>query len=196
MTRCTCLTQKGDQCKKDAIQGSSMCSIHSKKCGTALPVGASGKKVATVSKKAPAKKTVAKKAPAKRKTGKTAKKAPAKKVAAKKAAAKKSPVRPMNLPESERIYLDLVRLGKVSAPKKTAYKKLQALKSIEDVEMSGDTTIHFVIHKDLPGDNETGELEQAERDIGKVLKGIPHMLDIDDYDEERLRWDGRIIFKK
>lgn len=31
MTRCTCKTLKGDQCKKDAVAGSKTCAIH-KKC--------------------------------------------------------------------------------------------------------------------------------------------------------------------
>jgi hypothetical protein len=34
MARCTCKTSKGDQCKKDAVEGSKYCSIHKKRCVT------------------------------------------------------------------------------------------------------------------------------------------------------------------
>lgn len=36
MTRCTCKTQKGEQCKKDAVAGTKTCVIH-KKCKSVMP---------------------------------------------------------------------------------------------------------------------------------------------------------------
>lgn len=80
MTRCVCRTLKGDQCKKDAIAGKTMCGIHEKKC---VSLDLSKKKIAT--KKVTAKKVSAKKVTAK----KVAAKKPVKKVTIKKVAAKK-----------------------------------------------------------------------------------------------------------
>lgn len=67
MTRCICKTLKGDQCKKVAVEGKTMCNIHVKKCGSSvLPEKkVSNKKVTkkTVEKKVVSVKKAVKKVP-------------------------------------------------------------------------------------------------------------------------------------
>ena len=65
MTRCTCKTQKGEQCKKDAVAGTKTCTIH-KKCKSVMPKAkksAAVKKVSFATKKAAPKRVVAKARP-------------------------------------------------------------------------------------------------------------------------------------
>ncbi len=180
MTRCEAKTLKGVQCKNPALEGSSRCKTHSKKIVVA-------------------------KAPKKIAKGKT-KKVVAKKAAKAKAAVKLSKIAlgiekniqaGYVMPESDLDYYNLEKSGKLTADQIRVFQKLKTLKSIDTVEFNKKgTVITFVIDRDtdLSDYNDELEVERAEKDIAKVLKGVPSRVKISSFDEEHLRWDGKISF--
>lgn len=180
MTRCTCKTLKGDQCKKDALAGKTMCSIHAKKCASA-----------TAASKVPAKKVI-KKSPVRKAPKVATKKAPVKKVT------KKAPVKKVAkvliLPESATLYEKLLKVGKIDAVKKRVYEQMLKSTFIDDVEFDKSGHIDFVINK-YYGSGDEDELELAHNELAKILKGVPHTLS-EEYDEERLRWNMRLTILK
>ena len=190
MTRCEAKTLKGVQCKNPALEGSSRCKTHSKK----IVVAKAPKKIA----KGKTKKAVAKKA--------VAKKVVAKKVAKAKAAVKLSKIAlgiekniqaGYVMPESDLDYYNLEKSGKLTADQIRVFQKLKTLKSIDTVEFNKKgTVVTFVIDRDtdLSDYNDELEVERAEKDIAKVLKGVPSRVKISSFDEEHLRWDGTISF--
>jgi hypothetical protein len=173
MTRCSCVTLKGTQCKNDAIQGETLCRVHLGKCPS-LRYRSTTVKPKMVKPKSKVAKSKAKVAKSKTRVAKS----------------KKSPKRPMNLPESEVFFLKLVKEGKISKEFQTSFRKLQKLKTISDVEMGQDDryndfkpVIDFAIYLDEIGDD-AGQTDEAQRDIGRVLKGFNYKILYHIYDSE------------
>jgi len=182
MTRCEAKTLKGIQCKNSALEGSSRCKTHSKK----IVVAKAPKKIAKG--KAKAKKVVAKKAAKAKASVKLSKIA---------LGIEKNIQAGYVMPESDLDYYNLEKKGKLTADQIRVFQKLKGLNSIDMVEFNKKgTAITFVIDRDtdLSDYNDELEVERAEKDIAKVLKGVPSRVKISSFDEEHLRWDGTISF--